>query len=483
MTERQLRTFSPHTAMEKHGSDCRPEPWIDVSYGRYEAGFSIHCRERSENSATLVFGPATMPSLRSVLFVAILAVPPLAAMCPAGDWPRWRGPEDTGSVDGGTYPDSLSPKTLIWQAPLPGKGCSTPILVSNTLYLTAPDEGRDALLAFDLSGKQLWKAVFAKEDAGKHRNGSGSNASPVSDGKSIFVYFKSGTLAAVSSAGETLWTTNIVERFGKDTLYWDHGTSPVLTTRHVVLARMHNGESWLAAFDRQTGKMAWKTDRNFQTPQEGDHGYATPLVLMRNGKETLLTWGAEHLTMHDAETGKLLWTCGNFNPDSEKLWPSISTPVIVNDTAVIAFGRNDRGKPRLHGIRLDGSGDVTATAHAWFRNDVGTFVPSAAVWNKRVYLVRDGGEVECLEPATGKTVWKDAFPKHRTNFYSSPVIAGGRLFAPREDGTVFVADVTGNAFRVLSENDLQEPVIGSPIPVDGRIYLRGERHLFCFGTK
>jgi outer membrane protein assembly factor BamB len=337
--------------------------------------------------------------------------------------------------------------------------------------------------AFDLAGKQLWQTVFDQEDAGKHRNGSGSNASPVSDGSAIWVYFKSGTLAAVDLAGKVLWQTNIVERFGKDTLYWDHGTSPVLTSTHVVLARMHNGESWLAAFDKRTGEMSWKTDRNFQTPQEGDHGYATPLVVMRDGRETILTWGAEHLTMHDAGSGKLLWTCGNFNPDGEKLWPSISTPVIVDGTAVIAFGRNDRGKPRLHGIRLEGSGDVTASAHAWLRTDVGTFVPSAAVWNQKVYLVRDGGEVECLEPATGKTVWKGAFPKHRTNFYSSPVIAGGRFYAPREDGVVFVANVAGDEFRVLSQHDLQEPVIGSPIPLDGRIYLRGERHLFCFGVK
>jgi outer membrane protein assembly factor BamB len=297
------------------------------------------------------------------------------------------------------------------------------------------------------------------------------------------VYFKSGTLAAVDMAGEVRWQTNIVEQFGKDTLYWDHGTSPVLTRTHVVLARMHNGESWLAAFDKQSGKMSWKTDRNFQTPQEGDHGYATPLVIERDGRETLLTWGAEHLTMHDAETGKLLWTCGNFNPDAERLWPSISTPVIVDGMAVIAFGRNDRGKPRLHGVRLEGTGDVTATAHAWLRTDVGTFVPSAAVWNQRVYLVRDGGEVECVDPANGQTIWKDAFPKHRTNFYSSPVIAGGRFYAPREDGVVFVASVAGDQFRVLSQTDLQEPVIGSPIPVDGRIYLRGERHLFCFGVK
>jgi len=398
------------------------------------------------------------------------------------DWPRWRGPADTGSAASGKYPDKLSDETLVWKVALPGKGCSTPIVVNQTIYITAPVEGRDALLALDWSGKQLWQAVFDAENAGRHRNGSGCNASAVSDGKGVFVYFKSGTLAAVNLDGSVRWKTNIVERFGSDTLYWDHGTSPVLTARHVILARMHNGESWVAAFDKQSGEIAWKTARNYQTPQEGDHGYATPLVITHAGRETILTWGAEHLTMHNAETGELVWSCGNFNPAAERLWPSISTPVIVGDTAVIAFGRNDRGKPRLHGIRLAGAGDVTASAHAWLREDVGTFVPSPVVHQDRVYLVRDGGEVECLEPASGQSIWQGAFPKHRTNYYASPVIADAKLYAPREDGVVFVASIGATGMQVLSENNMQEPIIGSPVPVSGRLLLRGEKHLFCLAV-
>ena len=398
------------------------------------------------------------------------------------DWPRWRGPADTGSAVSGKYPDKLSDETLVWKVALPGKGCSTPIVVNQTIYITAPVEGRDALLALDWSGKQLWQAVFDAENAGRHRNGSGCNASAVSDGKGVFVYFKSGTLAAVNLDGSVRWKTNIVERFGSDTLYWDHGTSPVLTARYVILARMHNGESWVAAFDKQSGEIAWKTARNYQTPQEGDHGYATPLVITHAGRETILTWGAEHLTMHNAETGELVWSCGNFNPAAERLWPSISTPVIVGDTAVIAFGRNDRGKPRLHGIRLAGAGDVTASAHAWLREDVGTFVPSPVVHQDRVYLVRDGGEVECLEPASGQSIWQGAFPKHRTNYYASPVIADAKLYAPREDGVVFVASIGATGMQVLSENNMQEPIIGSPVPVSGRLLLRGEKHLFCLAV-
>jgi outer membrane protein assembly factor BamB len=398
---------------------------------------------------------------------------------PHSNWPGWRGPQDNGSTEFGTYPVNFDANNVLWRAPLPGKGCSTPIVLQRTIYLTAPVNGKDALLSFDWSGKQRWHTTFGAEDAGKHRNGSGSNASPVTDGAGLFVYFKSGTLAAVELDGSVRWKTNLVERFGKDTLFWDHGTSPVLTDKYVVMARMHHGESWLAAFDKTSGDMAWKVARNYSTPKEGDHGYATPLVIQHAGKEALLVWGAQHLTIHDAADGNVLWSCGNFNPESNALWPAIATPVIVGDMAVIAFGRNDRGIPRLHGIRLGGSGDATATNHVWLREDVGTFVPTPAAYKGRVYLVRDRGEVECLDPATGETIWSDAFPKHRSSFYASPLIAGGQLYAAREDGVVFVADVSDDKFELLAENDMDEPVIGSPVPALNRIFLRGENHLFC----
>ena len=398
---------------------------------------------------------------------------------PDKDWPRWRGPQDNGSIETGAYPVKFDPANVLWKTELPGKGCSTPIVWQQTIYLTAPVEGSDALLAIDWSGKKAWQATFGKQKEGKHRNGSGSNASPVTDGEAVFVYFKSGTLAAVNLDGSVRWKTNLVEKFGPDTLYWDHGTSPVLTEKHVIMARMHHGESWLAAFDKDTGEMDWKVARNYETPQEGDHGYATPLVMQHAGKPALLVWGAQHLTIHDPQDGNVLWTCGNFNPDGEKLWPSISTPVIIGDMAIIAFGRNDRGKPRLYGIKLGGSGDVTTTNHVWKRDDVSAFVPSPVAYKGRVYLVRDRGEVECLDPVTGKTIWSDTLTSNRASYYASPLIANDNLYAPREDGVVFVASVANDQFRLLSENNMEEPVIGSPVPSSNRIFIRGEGHLFC----
>jgi outer membrane protein assembly factor BamB len=416
------------------------------------------------------------------LTITLLLATGLVAADGHADWPSWRGPQDTGCREAGEYPIEFNQGNTRWRAALPGKGCSTPIVQDRNIYLTAPVDGKDAIVSFDWSGAPRWSTSFGAETAGRHRNGSGCNASPVTDGDAVFAYFKSGTLAAVELDGGIRWQTDLVQRFGKDDRFWDHGTSPVLTERHVIMARMHAGDSWLAAFDKNSGELAWKVARNYPTPLEGDQCYTSPLVIQHQGRQSLLVWGAQHLTIHDAADGRVVWSCGNFNPEGKKLWPVIAMPVIVGDMAVICHGRNDRGDPRLHGIRLSDSGDVTDTNHIWERRDIGSFVPSPAVYRGRVYLVRDRGEVECIDPATGKTIWSDAFPKGRASFYASPIIAGGHLYAPREDGVVFVASVVNDRLELLATNDMGQPVIGSPVPVSDRIFIRGESHLFCLAA-
>ena len=415
---------------------------------------------------------------RGLLFV-LLSSPSVSANADETDWPRWRGAQDNGSTDSGSYPAKWDQP--LWKTPLPGKGCSTPIVWQQRIYLTAPVNGEDAVLAFDWAGQPLWQTTLGREKPGKHRNGSGSNASPTTDGKSVFVYFKSGTLAALDLGGKVRWRTNLVASFGPDTLYWDHGTSPVLTEQHIIITRMHQGESWLAAFDKATGEMRWKVARNYETPVEGDHSYATPLVLRHEGQERLLLWGGEHVSLHEASTGVRLWDCGDFNPEQRRNWPSVASPVVVGDLAVVPYGRADRGQPRLHGIKL---GDMTTAndRRIWKREDAGTFVPTPAAHKGLVYLVRDRGEVDCIDPVTGRTKWSDAFPKSSANFYASPVIADGKLYAPREDGVVFVASVDGK-FTLLAENQMGEKVVASPVPVASRLLIRGEQNLFCVSAQ
>jgi outer membrane protein assembly factor BamB len=415
---------------------------------------------------------------RAALILTLAAV---ANAADSANWPQWRGPGNNGSTPSTSLPKKWDASHVIWKSPLPGKGTSTPIVWNDRVYVTAPVDGKDALLAFDASGKKLWQSMLgAGESPGKHRNASGSNPSPVTDGKSLFVSFKSGHVAALDFDGKIRWQTNLVERYGPVKLFWDYGTSPTLTAKNVIIARMHQGESWLAAFDKETGTLRWRTARDYEVPREVDNGYTTPLVIQHEGREALLTWGAQHLTVHDAANGKLLWSCGNFNPDSTSLWPAVASPVVADGMAVVCFGRADKGSPKLHGVRLGGSGDVTATNRVWKREDTGAFVPTPAEYKGRVYVLSDRGQVDCLEPATGKTVWSATLPRSSSNFYASPLIADGIMYAAREDGAVFVAKVEGG-FQLLAENKFNDRVIASIVPAGNRLIIRGESNLYCVG--
>jgi outer membrane protein assembly factor BamB len=420
-------------------------------------------------------------SLPRILILLLAALADATAKAGENDWPRWRGPQDCGSTEAGNYPVKWNIEKVLWKANLPGKGCSTPIVWNHQIYVTAPIDGMDAALAYDWDGKALWQKKLGRENAGKHRNGSGSNPSPATDGKNVFVFFKSGNLAALDLAGEIRWQTNLVESFGPDNLYWDHGASPVLADDCVIMTRIHHNDSWLAAFDKASGRLRWKVARNYESPVEGDHSYGTPMVINFRGKQALLVWGAQHLTLHDVANGKLLWsTTIEFNPESRPNWPTVASVVVAGDIAILPFGRADRGLPRLFGIRLGENNPGESGKELWKRNDTGTFVPTPAIYKGRVYVVRDRGEVDCIDPNTGKTIWSDAFPKSSANFYSSPVVAAGKLYAAREDGTVFVAGIEGK-FELLAENPMGEQIIASLTPCADHLLIRGEHHLFCIG--
>jgi outer membrane protein assembly factor BamB len=217
-------------------------------------------------------------------------------------------------------------------------------------------------------------------------------------------------------------------------------------------------------------------------PREVDNGYTTPLVIKHEGREALLTWGAQHLTVHDAADGKLLWSCGNFNPENTVFWPAIASPVVVDGIAAVCFGRADRGQPRFHGVKLGGSGDVTATHRAWSRDDTGAFVPTPAVYKNQLYVLSDRGQLDCIEPATGKTVWSATLPRSSSNFYASPLIADGIMYAIREDGAAFVARVDGG-FTLLAENKIDDRVIASIVPAGKRLLVRGEANLYCIAAR
>ena len=402
----------------------------------------------------------------------------LVAAVEGANWPSWRGPNFSGVATGTGFPTHWgAQENVLWKTTLPGKGASTPIVWGDHVVLTCGIDGRNGVLCLDRAGKVLWQTEVGAEVAGKHKKATGSNPSAATDGKLIYVYFKSGDLACLDFAGKVLWQQNLQQLYGEDTLWWDLGTSPVLTGSHVVLAVMHSGPSYLAAFDKLTGKPIWKQDRNLDAPSEAAQSYSTPVVVQDGGQELLVVLGADHVTGHDAATGRELWRVGGLNPTGHRFFRSIASPVVSEGIVVAPYARG----ATLTGIRLGGSGDVTKSHVVWTRDDLGADVPTPAVLNGKVYLCTDKGQVDCLDLQTGKTLWSGQAPKNRGAFSASPVIADGKIFITREDGTTFVLE-QGDAFKVLATNELtDEFVVATPVFVDGRILIRTADHLYCIG--
>lgn len=428
-----------------------------------------------------------MKRIMLLMLIALLLAP---ATLKAEDWPAWRGPEATGSTPTGKTPTKWSAETADWKIELPGKGTSTPIVCQGRIYLTTPvttpTESQDAVMALDASGKQVWMKTLGPASKPKHKTlASSCNASPVTDGKAIFVRFRSGRLAALELDGSVRWQINLDERFGPENLVWDQGSSPVVSDKFVIVTRMHHGDSWFAAFDKASGELRWQQKRNYETANEGDNAYTTPVFFDYKGRKAFMIWGGEHLTAHAIEDGAQLWTCGDFNPKRTPNWPTIALPVVAGRIAVVPVGRDDRTQGHVQGIRIDGSGDVTATGRAWMRDDFGVFCCSPALYQGRVYLLRDRGGIVCLDPASGKTIWEAALPRTSAtlHYYASPLVVAGVLYAAREDGTVFAAKLGETGMEVLGENPMGERIVASPVPYENGIVIRGDKHVFGINAK
>ena len=436
-------------------------------------------------------GPsAEGPRRRALAAARGFVVAILAAPAGADDWPNWRGPSLAGAASGTGYVTDWSPeKNVLWKVALPGVGASTPAVWGDRVVVTCTSDERDAVVCLDRDGRELWRKALGVARAGKHKKATGANPSPVTDGELVWVYFKSGELACLDLVtGAERWRTNLQQRFGADTLWWDLGTSPVLTARAVVVAVMQTGPSYLAAFDRESGDLLWKHDRDVPAPEEAAQSYSTPLVAAGDPAwgepaEVLFVLGADHVTAHDAADGRELWRDGGLNPEANGFFRSISSPVLAGDLVIAPYARGGT----ITAIRRGGVGDVTKTHVAWVRTDLGADVPTPAAKDGRVVVCTDKGVVESLEAATGKTVWKRELPRNRHAYSASPVIVDGHVIVVREDGAASLlpwpdADPAGDV-AVPGGGVVEEMTVATPVCVDGRIFLRTYDSLWCIGAK
>ncbi len=407
-------------------------------------------------------------TLSSILVLALLVT-----TSHAENWTNWRGPKFSGVAPQGDYPTTWNAdQNVSWKLELPGVGSSTPAIWEDNILLTANDGGFNLVICLDRAGKEKWRTKLGSSRDGKHRKASGSNPSPITDGKSIFVYYKSGDLASLDFNGKVNWVANIQEKHGEDTLWWDLGTSPVLTRDSVVIAVMQTGPSFLLAIDKETGKQSWKVERNLDAPLEAAQSYSTPIVVNDNGKEALIVLGADYVTGHDASNGKELWRIGTLNPNGEKYWRSIASPVLSDGILLAPYAR---GKT-LTAINLKEAKPTVA----WTIDGICADVPTPIAINGTAICTTDRGRVTRIDVKTGKQIWQTELEKSRMSFSASPILAGNHVYLTREDGVTFVVNAENG--DVVSKNTLAEEfTVSTPVFTDGRILVRTMQTLYCIG--
>ena len=269
-------------------------------------------------------------------------------------------------------------------------------------------------------------------------------------------------------------------------MWWDLGTSPLLTDNAVVVAVMQTGPSYLVAYDKKSGERLWKVERNLGAPKEAAQSYQTPLNVQVGDRNCIAVMGADHLTIHDASDGRELGRLGGFNPTQHEFFRSIASPVASGNLIVCPYARGDS----LTCVRLDdlaaGKGEDSIE---WFRDDVGSDVPTPAEHDGRVYVVGDGkaarGLISGIEMETGKTAWSLQLPKSRIGFSSSPLVAGNHLYVTREDAVTYViGPLDADQPALIATNELSDTVpytVSSLVPVENGLLLRTRNFLYSLG--
>jgi len=335
------------------------------------------------------------------------------------------------------------------------------------------------VLCLDWEGNQLWQAKLGKQIPGKHPRGSGSSPSAITDGERIFVLFKSTTLAALDFDGNVLWKTNLQDTYGEIKFWWDFGTSPVLAEGNVIIAVMNDGQSYLLALEQATGKLSWKTDRNYTCEPESDQSYTTPQVVTEGNKTTLVVWGADHLTGYDAKTGVLIWSYSGFNPGNKQYWRTIASPIISDNVAIVPYGRGRF----LAGMKINVEGDFTENDWLWGKTGLGSDVATPLVSKGKVYVINFGGKIWCLDMLTGEEYWQSKLPDLKGLFYSSPTLAGNILYMGSDEGLFYICKVSDDGIKVLSQTKFEDNFIASPVLVQDKLLLRGTKNFYCIGEK
>ena len=413
-------------------------------------------------------------------------------------WPQWRGPLATGEAPDADPPVEWSEtRNVRWKISIPGSGSATPVIWNDRVFVTtaiptgetgsgggffarlrqrftgtvgATDTLRFVVIALDRAdGRVVWERVVREErpHEGKHQTGTFASTSAVTDGEVLCAFFGSRGLYCLDLDGDPLWDLDLGDMdifmgFGE-------GASPALQGDTIVVNWDHQGQSFIVALDKRTGRERWRQDRDEGT------SWSTPLIVEHDGRAQVVTSATNRVRSYDLETGALIWDGAGVTPNA------IPSPVAADGLVYLLSGF--RGN-QLYAVRLDGArGDLTGTdAIVWSLEEDTPYVPSPVLHDGILYFLKsNNGILSAYDARTGARHYGPQRLPGIRNVYASPVAAGGRLYIPSREGTTLVIDA-GPRLDVLATNTLDDGFDASPAVVGDEIFLRGHRSLYCIAA-
>ncbi|MCL6505069.1 MAG: PQQ-binding-like beta-propeller repeat protein [Pirellulales bacterium] len=393
-----------------------------------------------------------------------------AAHARAADWPQFRGPDGQGRAMDGDPPLRWDEgQNIAWKAAVRGQGWSSPVIGGGQVWLTTADEGGHSLRAvcLDLASGELLHDVEVfriAELPGKNEKNSYASPTPVLEQGKLYVHYGTlGTACLDAQRGEVLWRNQEIQVDHKE----GPGSSPLLHGELLIVPFDGMDQQLVAAFDKRTGRIAWRAPRSGARNPNPDFrkAYSTPLIVAHHGREELLSVGADRVSAYDPATGRELWyvTFEGFS--------NVPRPVWERDRVYVCTGYM---KPQLLAVELGSEGDVTRSHVAWRYERNVPANPSPLILDGLLYFVSDTGVATCLEAESGKLVWTKRWSG---NFSASPVAAAGRIYWFNEEGEARVI-AAGRTYRELAHNRLRGRVLASPAVVGRALVVRTDGHVY-----
>ena len=418
---------------------------------------------------------------------SLLAFTLLTISVQAENWPQWRGPRMDGRSNDKGFPTKIDASNTRWKTELPGEGHASPIVWNDRVFVVAcvAETEERVLICLDrASGKVLWQQTVIKAPVESiHRLNSRASSTPATDGERVFTSFldnaETDQTRAINAShppgkGEVPKGTVVVSAHdfsGKP--LWQvrpglfsskHGfcSSPIIFKDKVIVNCDHDGDGYIVALARETGKELWRIARPGNT-----RSYCIPIIRELAGRTQMVLSGSKCITSYDPNDGKLIWS---IDGPTEQYVASL----VHSEQTGWLYMTGGFPDHHLMAIRPDGTGNVTQSHVQWHTNKGVAYVPSPIIEGKFFLIVSDSGIGHCFDAKTGDIVWEERMKEHHASLTS----AEGQVYFINDFGTVRTVKPGAN-YECLAESELGEKVFASPALSDGELFIRGEKTLRC----